>query len=121
MGEYQDNLQHVAEPASPSERREARSTTIEDYEGLWFTQVLRGYAHYGAESDERGDVALAYAEYIDGKVRDAGNGRVTLYSHTPVATAVLQEALWYASDSEGESQTMISRVSDAVARLKEEE
>lgn len=119
MGEYEDNLHHVAEPASPSERRGACSTTIEDWEGLWFTDVLRGYAHYGeTATDERVDIALAYAEFIDNKVRKAKNDRVTLYVHTDTARATLSEAIAYAPNDGCES-ALILNLQQAIERLDE--
>lgn len=96
MGAYEDNLRHVAEPASPTERRKAVSVSIEDHTALWFTDVLREYAHYGDhEDDDQEGIAVAYASYIDTKVRDEGQSHVPLYAHTQLAAETLMDALYY--------------------------
>ena len=91
---YEDHLEHVAEPASPSGRREAISTTVPDYEALWLSVQLREYAHYG-DHDTHQNIAMAYAEYIDQKVRDEDCDYVTLYVHTCSAVDTLVESLIY--------------------------
>lgn len=91
---YEDNLRHVVEPASPSERGQATGMTIEDYEALWLSDVLREHAHYNEHDhgDESG-IAVAYASYIDQKVRAEGHSYVTLYAHTDAAIETLVNAI----------------------------
>jgi hypothetical protein len=99
MGAYEANLRHVAEPQAPSERDKAIRTTIEDYEALWFTEALREFAHYGDhDPDAQSGVAVAYASFIDKKVRDEGKSHVTLYAHTETAASTLLDALFHARD-----------------------
>jgi hypothetical protein len=94
MSAYEEQLRHVAEPAAPSERRKAVTATIEDYHALWLTDVLRDYAHYGDHDyDDEGAIAVAYASYIDAKVRDEGRSYVDLYAHTDVAVETLLNAI----------------------------
>lgn len=96
MGAYQDNLRHVAEPQAPSERDKAVSTTVEDFEALWFTDALREFAHYGDHDHEsQSGIAVAYASFIDQKVREQGKSYVTLYAHTEVAAETLMDALYH--------------------------
>lgn len=94
MGAYEDQLRHVAEPQSPSERTKAVSTTIEDHEALWFTEALREFAHYGDTEGDQGGIAVGYASFIDQKVRDEGKSYVTLYAHTEEAASTLLDALY---------------------------
>lgn len=95
MGAYENNLRHVAEPASPDERERAVSTTIRDYEALFLTEVLREFAHYGDHDDERqGGIAVAYAAYIDKQVRANARSYIDLYAHTDVAAETLLDALY---------------------------
>lgn len=106
MGAYQDNLRHVAEPQAPSERDKAVSTTIEDYEALWFTEALREFAHYGEHDPEsQSGIAVAYASFIDQKVREEGRSHVTLYAHTKAAASTLMDALYYYIPDEDRSGT----------------
>jgi hypothetical protein len=94
MSAYEDQLRHVAEPAAPSERRKAVTATIEDYQALWLTDVLREYSYYGDHDyDDEDDIATAYASYIDAKVRDEGRSYVDLYAHTDVAIETLLNAI----------------------------
>lgn len=96
MTEYTDNLRHVAEPQAPSERKKAVSTMVEDHAALWFTEHLREFAHYGDHDDhQQAGIALAYAEFIDQKVRDEGRGHVRLYAHTELAAETLMDALYH--------------------------
>lgn len=95
MGAYQENLRHVAEPAAPSERDKAVSTSVKDYAALWFTEPLREFAHYGDPDDERqSEIAVAYTSYIDAKVRDEGKQFVEIYAHTKLAADTLLDALY---------------------------
>lgn len=90
MGAYQDHLEHVVEPASPTERDDAVSATIEDYEALWLSDILREHAHYADHDyEDEGGIAVAYASYIDQKIRDEGESRVRLYAHTQAAIETL--------------------------------
>jgi hypothetical protein len=117
MGAYEDNLRHVAEPASPSERDKAVSTTIEDHEALWFTEALREFAHYG--DTDNGEVAVAYASFIDKKVRDEGKSYVTLYAHTETAAETLMDALYHHIPEPGSRDdtpmTLVTTLEDAFA------
>jgi hypothetical protein len=96
MGEYEDQLRHVAEPAAPSEREKANAATIEDHVALWLTDHLRDFSHYGDTEGDQGGIALAYASYIDQKVRDEGQSWVSLYVHTEQAAETLLDALYAA-------------------------
>lgn len=96
MSDYQDNLRYVAEPQTPSDRDKVVSTTVEDFEALWFSDGLREFAHYGDHDDEdQSGIAMAYASYIDNKVREQGQSHVTLYVHERLAAETLMEALDY--------------------------
>jgi len=95
MGAYENQLRHVAEPQAPTERESATSVTIEDHEALWFTDVLREFVHYGDTDGGESEIAVAYASYIDQKVRDEGVSHVDLYVHTDTAVDVLCAAMDY--------------------------
>lgn len=96
MGSYEANLRHIAEPQAPSEREKAVATTIEDYEALWLSEVLREFAHYADHDHEaQSGIAIGYASYIDQKVRSEGSSYVTLYAHTDVAAETLLDALYW--------------------------
>lgn len=98
MGAYEEHLRHVAEPQAPSEREKAVSTTLDDYEALWFTDHLRDYAYYADHDDgPNGGIAVAYASYIDQTVRKQAENHVTLYVHTRPAAETLVEAVEYAA------------------------
>lgn len=95
MGDYEDHLRHIAEPAAPVERRKAVSGMIQGYEALWFAEALLEYAHYGdTDEDVQSGIALGYAEYIDQKVCGERSSPVTLYAHTEVAASTLLDALY---------------------------
>jgi hypothetical protein len=105
MSAYEDQLRHVAEPAAPSERRKAVTATLADYQALWLTDVLREYSHYGDHDyNDEGAIAIAYASYIDAKVRDEGRSHVDLYAHTDVAVETLLNAiLTHRADAGGDT------------------
>lgn len=88
---YYDNLQHLAEPDTPGERREANSTTLADYQALWLARACEDYAHYEAPTPH-GDIALAASEYLEMKVRDENRARFHVYTHTNEASTVLLDA-----------------------------
>jgi len=93
-GAYERNLRHVAEPAAPSEREKAISASIEDHEALWLSPILREHAHYGDhDHDDESGIAVAYASYIDQKVRGEGLSWVELYAHTEQAIETLVNAI----------------------------
>lgn len=94
-GAYEENLRHIAEPAASSEREKAVSTTVEDHIALWFTDVLREWAHYESEDEEARGIAVGLASFIDKKVRDQGESYVTLYAHTEKAVDTIEEAAMY--------------------------
>jgi len=87
-------LEHVAEPQTPDERDEADHTTLSDFQALWFVEALREYANYGDhDKDVQADIATAYVEFINKKIRDEGRRSVNLYTHTDVAVETLLDAL----------------------------
>lgn len=88
---YRSSLRHVVRPDTPSERLQSPKLSLTDWEALYARMVLREYATYGAEDGE-GDLALAYAEYIDMSVREEGNTLVEMYAHTDEAAEVLRSA-----------------------------
>ena len=91
---YRDNLRHVIRPDVPTERYDAPSMPIEDYEALALLRRLREYADYElGPSDEHHDVARAYIEYINMCVRDEERPMFTLYAHTTVAVETLKGAV----------------------------
>jgi hypothetical protein len=92
MGAYEDSLQHIAEPASPSEREQTPSATLDDYVALWFTTPLREFAHYEADAPHS-TIAVGLASYIDTKVRDEGTSNVAIYAHTDEAIETIIDAL----------------------------
>lgn len=94
---YQRNLRHMAQPATPDERREAVSATLSDYEALYLASMLREWASYHAESDTDASIAQGYVEHINQQVRDRRQADVTLYAHTKDAAEVLCTATveWY--------------------------
>jgi hypothetical protein len=100
MGAYEDNLRHLARPQKPSERREANAATIEDFQALWLADVFREYAHYADHNYEgQGEIAVAYASFIDQEVRDHGKSHVDLYAHTEMAAETVLDALyWHVPD-----------------------
>lgn len=91
-GHYEDNLRHMAEPADPSDREEAVSTTVSDVEALYLANLLREWAGYHADDDER-PVALGYAQFIDRQVRQNGKRDVRLYAHTSKAAETLNACI----------------------------
>jgi len=95
MGAYQDNLRHIAEPSSPSERDTAQSVQLFCYDALWFAEQLRDYAHYEASDPNRG-IAVGLASYIDKVIRDRGESHVDLYLHTDDAVETVESAWSYA-------------------------
>lgn len=112
---YEDNLRHVAEPAAPSGRKKAVSATVPDYDALWLAEALREYAHYGdhPEANHR-DIAVAYVEFIDKKVRDQERRHVTVYAHTDEAADTLMGALFHADES---AESHVERLSTSLAEL----
>ena len=87
-------LKHMREPAKPSERGEASSFQVDDFEALYLRRALREYAHYDHErGSDRAGIASAYVEYIDEKVRDNGNNIVHVYAHTEEAYQTLVDAI----------------------------
>lgn len=94
---YARNLRHVVRPDDPTEREEADSVYVEDYEALYLSYNLRLIAAYDDDPKVRG-IAWAYDEYIEQCVRDEGKRSMGLYAHTPEAKGVLKEA---ASKSDG--------------------
>jgi hypothetical protein len=87
-------LKHVAEPQTPDERDESDHTTLSDFQALWFVEALREYANYGDhDKDVQADIATAYVEFINKKIRDEGRRSVNLYAHTDVAVETLLDAL----------------------------
>lgn len=98
MTAYENNLEHVAEPATPSQREEADFINIRDYEALWFAEVLQEFAYYG-DSGELEEIAVAYTDFIEKKVRDEWRSHVSLYAHTDDAIDTLEFALMYAEDN----------------------
>jgi hypothetical protein len=106
---YEDNLRHVAEPQAPSEREKAPSSSLQDYEALWLADVLREHAHYGDHNhDTEPDIAVAYASFIDQKIRAEGKKHVNLYAHTDVAVETLVSAIlqYRANNADDESFPM---------------
>lgn len=101
MGAYEEVLDHIAEPASPSGRAEAESITLEDYEALWFAEQLREYAHYGDASDVQSDIAIGYTAYINTQVRENEQRHVDIYTHTAQARSTLWNARSYAFENKG--------------------
>lgn len=116
MGDYQENLRHIAEPGSPSEREEADKIVLEDYQALWFAGQLREYAHYG-ESKDRGRIAAGAAEYIDKKVREQECSQVSLYAHTKKAMETYDKALTHAV-SEYNSPDVPRQIAAEIIELK---
>lgn len=113
MGDYEDNLEHVAEPQAPNDRETAPSATLHDYEALWFADQLREFAHY--EADDNGDIAIAYASYIDAKVRDEGVSNVDCYVHTDTAASILMAAVEHATEDDDPYTTLQTRVESEIA------
>lgn len=117
MDHYDDNLRHMAEPATPHERERAVSTAIPDYEALYITDALYEWAGYMAPDDEAASIALGYAQYINHRVRKQGNETVTLYAHTERAAEVLTSALeeWaYECADQDNHPTITTNVLDAL-------
>ena len=111
---YNENLRHVAEPAAPTERREAVSATVSDFEALWLAEALRDYAHYGDHpAESHATIARAYAEYIDRQVRDNERKHVSLYAHTDEAADTLMGAIFH----DGAEQDLVQRISPKLADL----
>ena len=125
---YQSQLKNVAEPQAPSERDKAVSATIEDHEALWLADVLREHAHYGDhDHDDESEIAVAYAAYIDQKVRAEAESWVNLYAHTHEAIETLVNAiLQHRADNHGNDDfpiALYNRVEDefAAAFIESEE
>jgi len=91
--DYSNELEHVAQPANPSDRKDADSIIVMDYEALWLSKQLRDYASYRAPTSERACIAEAYSDYINEKVREYGESATHLYAHTTVAKKVLQDTI----------------------------
>lgn len=95
---YEEQLTHLAEPADPNDRDDADSIIVMDYEALWLTKQLRDKAAYVFDGP-KSDVADAYADYIDEKVRAYDNTTFRLYAHTDTAKGVLRDVVPDESDS----------------------
>jgi len=117
MAAYEEQLRHVAEPQAPTERESATSVTIEDYEALWFTDVLREFAHYGDTEGTESKTAVAYASYIDQKIRGEGASQVALYVHTDEAQTTLLKALDYYLDEMANHSNIILSLDEAFNSL----
>lgn len=93
LHDYQKNLRHVARPSDPSDRRDAVSVRLNEYEALYLLGGLSEYAAYDAPSEDHADVAMAYEDYINHQVRELHNGIVVLYAHTGLAREVLRQSV----------------------------
>lgn len=91
---YSDNLRHMAEPATPSDREEAVSISLDDYKALWLASMLREWAGYHAEDENMANIARGYVEYINQQVRDNGQTTVTIYTHTKKAAKVVTDGFY---------------------------
>lgn len=95
MDNYTSNLDVMAEPASPAERRDANFIEFSDYIALYLAEVLDEYGHYEADDDRTESIAKGYAEYLRDSVRSA-DGRmchVKAYFHDSDGVQVLLDAL----------------------------
>lgn len=91
---YSENLYHMAQPATPSEREEAVHVSLQDYKALYMAEMLREWAGYHAPTEEQASIAHGYAEYIDKQVRDDGRMEVEIYAHTQMASEVITDAIY---------------------------
>jgi len=91
MGVNENVLEHIAEPADPSERASATSVALEDWEALRLARALEEHGHYEV-SGEESDIALGAATYLQERVREHGFRDVRLYVHTDTAARVVAEA-----------------------------
>lgn len=89
---YANNLRHMAEPADPSDREEAVSTTLSDVQSLYLATILREWSAYHADEEQR-EIALGYTEFIEKQVRQNEKCQVTLYAHTAKAAETVNRAL----------------------------
>jgi hypothetical protein len=87
---YRGQLQHVAEPSTPKERRDADFARIRDWRALYFAEQLREWGAYHG-TKVHSNIALAYADYINEQVRERGESFVCLYAHTDDAKFVLMK------------------------------
>jgi hypothetical protein len=116
---YAANLEHMAEPANPKDRSRAVHTTLEDYQAIYLTQILREYAAYNADTDETHDIAMGYIEYIDDVIRNRGENGLNIYTHTDMAAVVLNDAVEVWSNSNGEIQNdeLVNSISECLIEL----
>lgn len=91
---YNENLRHMAEPATPDERERAVSISLEDYQALYLASMLREWAAYHAPDDEQASIAKGYVEFIDKQVRDQDEYVANLYAHTRLASEVITDAIY---------------------------
>jgi hypothetical protein len=87
---YRGQLEHMAEPSAPKERRDSDLAKIRDWMALYFAEQLREWGSYYG-TDHYSNIALAYADYINEQVRDRGESFVCLYAHTDDAKFVLMK------------------------------
>lgn len=93
---YNNNLRHMAEPASPAEREDADYMSVADYMALYLANAMREFAAYGSPSDEEEEIALAYDEYLRDRAAHEGlGGYIEVYAHTQQAVNVLFDAVFY--------------------------
>lgn len=95
MNNYEQNLDVMAEPSDPRDRRDANFIEFADWEALYMAEILDEYGHYEAESDRRKAIAKGYAEYLRDRVRSA-DGRTThikAYFHKTEGVNVFLAAL----------------------------
>jgi len=110
MENYRSVLEHVVRPEDPTERVEAESVRLEDYEALYLYDSVVQWASYEAESAEEEQIALGYAEYINDVVRNEKKNFVDIYPHTDVAEYVLRDAL----RNDGRDGHMTTKIRDSI-------
>lgn len=95
MDNYEANLDYMAEPSDPRDRRDANFIEFADWEALYIAEVLDEYGHYEARGTVGEGIAKGYAEYLRDRVRSA-DGRtchVKAYFHRSDAVQVWLDAL----------------------------
>lgn len=115
---YEDNLRHLAEPATPTGREQAVSTTLASFEALWLAEWLDEYAYYGDHPDAAHEsIAKAYAVYIERQVYERRNSYVTLYAHTELAAETLIGTLFNVDSEDDVDVALFDLVSGHIADL----
>lgn len=115
MENYRQSIRHIVRPNDPTQRADADSVALRDFEALYLYEGFIEYAAYEAETRTEEQIALGYAEYIDMSIRDEGKNIVRFYAHTSEAKDVLAAAPYARSDRiDGIEDRIETQISEAL-------